>query len=399
MRVSFGPTCILQISPADKGHNLFQKRLKVQFLKFDLLYTAYAKSWAQVIKTKTCMATINSLLTILLLIVSSTTILGQQSRIGIIDFYGTNNNETELRKCLPFIENDSVQFLTESSYPKAKKAIVECLLRQSTIKQADISFVCCVEKEGKWIVFVGVDTKSKDASLKTMTNDVKLPAEMKNTYDSLMKLLMIAIQKGESTENDSNGHSIMTYLPAQQLQKKFITYANENLSLLKEVLKSSKHADQRQVAATVIAYYHDKTDIIDDLLGAVTDPDEHVRNNAVRAIGIIVNYSQNNPDLKIQIPADPFIDMLNSISWTDRNKSSFVLLSLTLNRDKRLLNQLKEQALKPIVDMAKWKSAGHSMPGFVMLGRIAEWSDKEIMDGLNGDKKEAINKMLVKINN
>ncbi len=351
------------------------------------------------VKTKTRMVTKNSLLTILLLIVSTTAILGQQSRIGIIDFYGTTNNVTELRKCLPFTENDSVQFMTEFAHPKAKKAIVECLLNQSTIKQADISFVCCDEKEGKWIVFVGVDTKSKDASVKTKTNDIKLPAEMKITYDSLMKLIVIAIQKGESTENDSSGHSIMTYLPAQQLQKKFITYANENLSLLKEVLKSSKHADQRQVAATVIAYYHDKTEILEDLLGAVTDPDAHVRNNAVRALGIIVNYSQSNPDLKIQIPADPFIDMMNSISWTDRNKSSFVLLSLTNNRDKGLLSQLKKEALKPIVDMAKWKSAGHSMPGYVMLGRIADWSDKEIMDGLNGDKKEAINKMLIKINN
>lgn len=67
---------------------------------------------------------------------------------------------------------------------------------------------------------------------------------------------MIALGKGEATENDSNGHSLMTYLPARQLQEKFITYANKNLTLLREVLKNSKYADQREVAATVIAYYN-----------------------------------------------------------------------------------------------------------------------------------------------
>jgi len=106
-----------------------------------------------------------------------------------------------------------------------------------------------------------------------------------------------------------------------------------------------------------------------------------------------------NPGLKIKIPADPFIDMMNSISWTDRNKSSIVLLSLTNSRDKELLKQLKQQALKPIVDMAKWKSNGHSIPGYLMLGRIAGWSDKEIMDGSNSNKAASIERMLTQINN
>ena len=341
----------------------------------------------------------NSFLAILVLIINSNALWGQPNQIGIINFYGTISNDAELRKCLPFITNDTVRFLTGSAYPKAKKAIVDCLLSQPMIKQADISFICCDEKEGKWIVFVGVDTKSKEISQSTKTSDIKLPAEIKDTYDSLMNLVRVAVEIGEATENDSSGHALMNYLPARQLEEKFITYADKNLSLLREVLGHSKHAEQRQVAAAVIAYYHDKTEIINDLLEAVTDPNEHVRNNAVRAIGIIANYSQRKPDLKIEIPADPFIGMINSISWTDRNKSSLVLLSLTNSRDKQLLKQLKQQALKPILDMAKWKSNGHSMPGYIMLGRIAGWSDKEIMDGANSNKPASIEIMLTQINN
>jgi hypothetical protein len=341
----------------------------------------------------------NSLFTLFFLVVSTTVVWAQPTQAGIIDFYGPISNEAELRKCLPFVVNDSLQFLTEEAYPKVKKAMIDCLLSQPKVKQADVSFVCCDEKEGKWIVFVGIDTKSKETSPTTKTKDIKLPAEMKAAYDSLMDLIMVAIEKGEATENDSSGHSLMNYPPALRLQMKFITYADKNLSLLKEVLKFSKHAEQREVAATVIAYYNDKTEIVNDLLEAVTDPDEGVRNNAVRAIGIIANYSQSNPGLKIEIQADPFIEMINSISWTDRNKSGFVLLALTNSRNKKLLNQLKQQALKPIVDMAKWKSDGHSMPGFMMLGRIAGWSDKDIMEGSRNDRDETIKQMLTKINN
>ena len=352
------------------------------------------------VKNKHFMTKINSLLAILVLIINTTTTLGQPSQVGIIDFYGTEaNSNAELKKCLPFITNDTVRFLTESSYPKVKKGIVDCLLSQPKIKQADISFICCDEKEGKWIVFVGVDTKSKAITQSNKTNDINLPAEIKDTYDSLMNLIMVAIEKGEATENDSSGHSLMNYLPARKLQEKFINYADKNLGLLRETLKHSKHVEQRTVAATVIAYYHDKTEVINDLLEAVADPDEKVRNNAVRAIGIIANYAQRKPDLKIEIPADPFIGMINSISWTDRNKSSLVLLSLTNSRDKKLLKQLRQQALKPLEDMAKWKSNGHSMPGYIMLGRIAGWSDMEIMDGANSNKATSIERMLTKIKN
>jgi HEAT repeat protein len=345
------------------------------------------------------MKKIASLLTISALTICLTTALGQTKQVGILDFYGTITNEADLRKCLPFKVGDTLDYLTETAFPTVKKIVEDCLLAQPKIKQAEVSFVCCDEIEGKWIAFVGVDTIISHLLKSTHTDDLTLPAEIQSTYDCLMNLLLVAIEKGEATENDSSGHSLMNYLPARQLQEKFITYANQHVSLLRKVLRLSKHPDQREVASTVIAYYHDKTEIINDLLGAVTDPDEDVRNNAVRAIGIIADYAQRNPDLHIGIPADPFIEMMHSIAWTDRNKSSFVLLSLTNNKNKKLLMQLKQQALKPIVDMAKWKSYGHSYPGYVMLGRIAGWSDEKIINGINSDREQLVEKMLGDINN
>jgi hypothetical protein len=37
--------------------------------------------------------------------------------------------------------------------------------------------------------------------------------------------------------------------------------------------------------------------------------------------------------------------MANSLTWTDRNKGMLVLMSLTQSRDKKLLDQLKKEAL------------------------------------------------------
>lgn len=110
---------------------------------------------------------------------------------------------------------------------------------------------------------------------------------------------------------------------------------------------------------------------MDYLLYAVDDADETVRNNAARALGILAGYLEMHPELNITIPATPFIQMVNSIVWTDRNKGASVLMHLTDKRDPELLRQIKEQAMPSIIEMAKWKSRGHAIFCFVILGRIA----------------------------
>src|SRR5215831_12731936 len=94
---------------------------------------------------------------IITLIIKATALSGQPSQVGIIDFYGVGSKQNDLKKCLPFNENDSLTFLTDSAFPIARKKIIDCLLAQDKIKQADISFICCHDRD-KWIIFVGVDT-------------------------------------------------------------------------------------------------------------------------------------------------------------------------------------------------------------------------------------------------
>ena len=76
-----------------------------------------------------------------------------------------------------------------------------------------------------------------------------------------------------------------------------------------------------------------------------------------------------------RIPHEPFIAFLNSPVWTDRNKATGALMTLSASRDASLLASLRKEALVALVEMARWKSEGHARPAFVILGRIAGYSD------------------------
>jgi hypothetical protein len=110
----------------------------------------------------------------------------------------------------------------------------------------------------------------------------------------------------------------------------------------------------------------------------VRDPDDGVRNNSMRALGVLAGFAQKFPNQQIKVPVEPFIDMLNSIEWTDRNKSSFALYQLTEKRDPAVLTKLREQALPSLIEMARWKS-GHAQQSFFLLGRVGNLSEEEIL--------------------
>jgi HEAT repeat protein len=156
------------------------------------------------------------------------------------------------------------------------------------------------------------------------------------------------------------------------------------------VLHNSADANQRELAAEVIGYGAEKQAVVPDLVEAMRDPDAGVRNNAMRALWVIARYAQQHPEQQIKVPGQPFIDMLNSIEWTDRNKSSLALAELTQTRDPILLDELRKQALPSLIEMARWKAPGHAQPAFFILGRLDGLTDKEIGNDWDHDREAVI---------
>ena len=172
----------------------------------------------------------------------------------------------------------------------------------------------------------------------------------------------------------------------------------ENSDILADIgefLRESSDAQHRTLAAEIIAYYKDKSSIVADLVEATKDVDGSIRNNAMRALGVIAGYAQEaHPERKIKVPFEPFVAMLNSLEWTDRNKSAMALEELTVKRDAKLLKLLCEKAVPALVEMARWKNDGHAGTSFFILGRVGGLSDDEIgQSWMRGKREDLITKV------
>lgn len=319
----------------------------------------------------------------------------QPERISIIDFFGLRTVTAEqVRKVIAIREGDTLD-------DKFDAAEMEKRIREIPgVKHGTFSIVCCDPGTNGKIIFIGI---SEDEMARSEYNDaptgkISLPAEIQTAYDSMMHYMIEGIMKGESGEDRTKGYSLMNYPPARFRQEKFLQFARSKWNTLINVLHNAADADQRAIAAAVIAYGDDKRKIVNELLHAVHDPDDEVRNNSTRALALLAGYAHENPGSGIIIPPDPFIKMIRSIVWTDRNKGIAVLAGLTAGRDKKVLEILRRECLAELMEMARWKSAGHAGYPFLILGRMAGVSDESIFLSMDlPDKKSITDEYLKKI--
>jgi hypothetical protein len=297
----------------------------------------------------------------------------QLYEVGSIEIYGNRKTSSDIIYASVSVkEGDSI------SPGDFKSGDMAAKLRQiSGVEYATVNPVCC-DTNGNVMLYIGIgETGSVIAKHRnSLLQNLTLPAEMINAYRNLENLEEAAIKKGEDSEDDSHGYALVKYQPARNEQNKFTRFASQNLSILVNVLKNSEYAEHRAAATAIITYSNERKKVVDYLLYAVDDPDEGVRNNATRALIILAGYIRLHPGLKINIPTGPFLKMMNSIVWTDRNKGAGVLMQLSQSRNPKLLNEIKQQALASVIEMAKWKDRAHAYFSFMILGRIAGIDEK-----------------------
>jgi hypothetical protein len=313
---------------------------------------------------------------------------GQVPRIGIIDFYGLRKvSETRLRRALGVKEGDAL--------PGSKDNLEERLEKVPGVVRAQVTAVCC--DGNKVILFVGIEEKGAPHFdyRSPPTGNVRLPPEIVETYRKLMEAVYDAARAGSTAEDLTHGYSLMANPECRALQEQFPPFAQKNVELLHQVLRNSDDAEQRAIAAYVIGYAPKKPGVVDDLLNAIQDPDDSVRNNAMRSLAAIAVLARLEPDAGLRIPPTWFIEMLNSIIWSDRNKAAFALVNLTEDRNPAVLAQLRERALPALVEMAQWNSLAHALPAFILLGRIAGLSEQQIHQAWEkGDRQQVILQLL-----
>lgn len=320
-----------------------------------------------------------------LIALSFVSVKAQMPQIETIDFYGLRTvSEKQIREFLGIKEGDAP--------PKTKEERDEILKRIEAlpnVEEVRLSAICCTNG-GRTMLYVGVREKGSPAlNFRNPPNGaVRLTDEIVKLGKEFDEAHHKAVLKGDAAEDVSAGHSLMKNAEARRVQEKFVPVANQNLKLLRKVLRDSSDAEHRALAAQIIAYTNDKQAIVEDLVFAMTDPDSDVRNNAMRALAVIAQYAPDKSKKRIEVPFEPFVEMLNSPEWTDRNKSSFVLESLTATRNAKLLRLLREKALHSLIEMSRWKNEGHAGMPFLILGRVSGFSDEEIGRALMTGKRE-----------
>jgi hypothetical protein len=290
--------------------------------------------------------------------------------IGIIDFYGLRGvSERQVRDALQIKEGDAL-----SGEPQEARRRLESL---SGVAEARIELVCC--DAGKAILYVGIREKGAPSIQfhAPPQGKARLPQDVIQAGEDHDKAFTEAVLKGNSSEDDSQGYALTNDPATRATQERFITFAARDLNILRDVLSHSDDAHHRALAAQVIAYSADKQAVVNDLVEAMLDPADGVRNAAMRALAVMAASARRPDKQPIKIPARLFIEMLNSVDWTDRNKSSWALSNLTAQRDPAVLSELRQTALPSLVEMARWKT-GHAYMPFILLGRVAGIPEDEI---------------------
>lgn len=316
---------------------------------------------------------------------------GQSIPIGIIDFFGLNRVTTEVaRAALTFKEGDAV-VLGGEGRPPVVTASEARLAALPGVAGARISLVCC--DNGRAIAYVGiVEPGSAALSFRTApAGDVRLAAEVVQAGDELSKASRLAVQRGDAGEDRSQGHALNHDAAMRAIQEKFVLYARRDLPQLRRVIRDSSIAAERALAAQILGYAADKSAVVDDLVYGMSDPAEDVRNNAMRALMVMAEMTPGAANAVPRIPPQPFVALLNSPIWTDRNKASGALFALTTNRDPRLLEAVRQPAaIAALAEMARWKSDAHAQAPFFILGRVAGYAEESAFDLWRRGEREVV---------
>lgn len=304
-------------------------------------------------------------------------------RIAIIDFYGLNKvQESRIRQVLAVKEGDPL--------PPSKGGTEERLDAINGIVESHLEAVCC--EAGNAILYVGIEERgAAHFDLREPPEgDAELPADITETYRRFLQALESAVRRGVSGDDLTQGHSLMADPSTRALQEQFPALARQYLGELRAALRNSNDEEQRAAAAYIIAYAPKKSEIVNDLQFALRDADAGVRNNAARALLALAVMARLTPASEVKVSPTWFIEMLNSLSWSDRNKAVQALQILTDTRDAGVLGQLRERALPALIEMARWKTLGHALPAYVLLGRVAGWTEEQIQESWSRGDRESV---------
>jgi hypothetical protein len=297
------------------------------------------------------------------LVLALPAVLFASDRIALIEFFGYRDLDPDsVRHALQFQEGDK---LFKGIEEQARSAVKRATGRDAT----DVALVCCIG-DGDSVIYIGLPGSSSQVFTLNPAPQDRVIASRAVTalYRKMDQAEKLAVQNGISEEDGHQGYRLMKEPGARAAELAVHEYALRHENEIIRVLESSSKPDQRALAADALGYGRRSERQIAQLVRAARDADPGVRNNATRALLEIL---RGAPSAAAQVPPDTFIGMLQSGTWTDRNKASAVLWTLTQSRDPQLLARMKLETGDALWEMAGWRNNGSAYFARAILGRIA----------------------------
>lgn len=301
-------------------------------------------------------------------------------RIDAIEFYG-------LHHVTPQLARQALGLSVGTILPPSKGDAEERLMDIDRVIGARLEAVCC--DGGKNILYVGIE--ERDAPRYPVRpapgNAVVLPDAVLAAYGTFDQARHVAEVAGKT--NDP---------AARAAEQRFAALANVNLDAVREVLRESGDEYQRAIAARMLPYVTNKADIVEDLQNALTDNDAAVRSSAVRGLTALALLERADPATKIRVSPTWFLDLLQSLTWSDRTEAALSLGVLTKDRDVFLLSCIRGPVLDSLIEMSRWQTEQHAYPAFILVGRVAGLTDLTIRDAwLRVGRETVIGQALQKV--
>ena len=288
----------------------------------------------------------------------------EAARIGSIDFFGYGSLDlSRLEHVLPFKLGDPLP--AAELRDEAEQTISRVADRPSVT----ISALCCLG-DGSYAVFVGMAELNAPflGFNERPSRDHKLPPGILELFTKMNQYWSAAVEAGHAGEDDSQGYALLNDPDTHFQQVKLRDWARANSPIVYKVLETSRYKEQRAYAAEALGYLKRSPRQVSALVQSSFDADAGVRNNALRALALVV---KAGPELAAEVPSERFIPLLHSPEWSDRNKTTLLFESLTASRDPAVLGLLRGGAIEPLREMALWHDWRHAESSARLLGRIA----------------------------
>ena len=304
-------------------------------------------------------------------------------RVGIVEVYGAHKVSAAKVKL-------SIGAKPGAPMP-SRAAAEEKLQKISGVTASQIEAVCCDGQQP--VLYIGIEERNAPhiEFHANPTSDVSLSKEIAAKYEALTQAIAVSMRNRDADEDLTNGYSLMVDPDCRDLQTALIPLVAGDLANVDQVLRESSDPEQRAAAAYVIQYgprtVRAAKTISDALQYAIRDPDETVRKNAMIAMTAVMVGARLHREQQIHIEPTWFVELMNSVVWSDRRNASLALVTLTDKRNPEALDLLRERAMPAVLEMARWHDLQHALPGFILAGRLAGLDEKEIQQAwLSGDR-------------